>query len=267
MSWQNAEEPTGRLQAEDTEVTPEKARDVASPKYASPNGTEHYEVLAKPCDYGRQEGTYPNDASESRDYQPQEESYRNAGSEPCDYTPQDSHYRNAGSEPCDYGPQEGPYRSGGSEDEASSSLESVGPRYGGPQHITPLQQVPYPCYSEVTDGRHQDTKGTYPCYPEVIEGRHQDTNSYPYTNIQPAYNAHTQMSPPVVDLATYPTPRTTFAAPSGPMVPSPPRSPTPATASATTAAAGKASVYLCNRDLWVKFHAHTTEMIITKQGR
>ncbi|KAK2162606.1 hypothetical protein LSH36_95g03044 [Paralvinella palmiformis] len=29
----------------------------------------------------------------------------------------------------------------------------------------------------------------------------------------------------------------------------------------------KASVYLCNRDLWTRFHAHTTEMIITKQGR
>ncbi len=29
----------------------------------------------------------------------------------------------------------------------------------------------------------------------------------------------------------------------------------------------KASVYLCNREIWVKFHAHTTEMIITKQGR
>ena len=29
----------------------------------------------------------------------------------------------------------------------------------------------------------------------------------------------------------------------------------------------KASVYLCNRELWAKFHSHTTEMIITKQGR
>lgn len=26
-------------------------------------------------------------------------------------------------------------------------------------------------------------------------------------------------------------------------------------------------VYLCNRELWLKFHQHTTEMIITKQGR
>jgi hypothetical protein len=26
-------------------------------------------------------------------------------------------------------------------------------------------------------------------------------------------------------------------------------------------------VYLCNRELWVKFHQHMTEMIITKQGR
>ena len=26
-------------------------------------------------------------------------------------------------------------------------------------------------------------------------------------------------------------------------------------------------VYLCNRELWMKFHQHTTEMIITKQGR
>lgn len=31
--------------------------------------------------------------------------------------------------------------------------------------------------------------------------------------------------------------------------------------------AGKACVYLCNRDLWVKFHSHVCEMIITKQGR
>ena len=30
---------------------------------------------------------------------------------------------------------------------------------------------------------------------------------------------------------------------------------------------GKACVYLCNRELWVKFHANTCEMIITKQGR
>lgn len=29
----------------------------------------------------------------------------------------------------------------------------------------------------------------------------------------------------------------------------------------------KACVYLCNRDLWAKFHQHTCEMIITKQGR
>jgi hypothetical protein len=29
----------------------------------------------------------------------------------------------------------------------------------------------------------------------------------------------------------------------------------------------RACIYLCNRDLWVKFHSHTTEMIITKQGR
>lgn len=26
-------------------------------------------------------------------------------------------------------------------------------------------------------------------------------------------------------------------------------------------------IYLCNRDLWIKFHQHMTEMIITKQGR
>ncbi|XP_062576802.1 T-box protein 1-like isoform X2 [Saccostrea cucullata] len=26
-------------------------------------------------------------------------------------------------------------------------------------------------------------------------------------------------------------------------------------------------IYLCNRELWIKFHQHTTEMIITKQGR
>ena len=30
---------------------------------------------------------------------------------------------------------------------------------------------------------------------------------------------------------------------------------------------GSVCVYLCNRDLWSKFHAHTCEMIITKQGR
>nr|BAB19985.1 Pf-TBRAIN [Ptychodera flava] len=30
---------------------------------------------------------------------------------------------------------------------------------------------------------------------------------------------------------------------------------------------GKACVYLCNRDLWLKFHQQNTEMIITKQGR
>jgi len=29
----------------------------------------------------------------------------------------------------------------------------------------------------------------------------------------------------------------------------------------------KAAVFLCNRELWSKFHAHTTEMIVTKQGR
>nr|BAS66826.1 T-brain transcription factor [Glyptocidaris crenularis] len=30
---------------------------------------------------------------------------------------------------------------------------------------------------------------------------------------------------------------------------------------------GKAAIYLCNRDLWRKFHQYKTEMIITKQGR
>lgn len=29
----------------------------------------------------------------------------------------------------------------------------------------------------------------------------------------------------------------------------------------------RAQVYLCNRQLWLKFHRHQTEMIITKQGR
>ena len=30
---------------------------------------------------------------------------------------------------------------------------------------------------------------------------------------------------------------------------------------------GKASIFLCNRALWMRFHQFTTEMIITKQGR
>ena len=30
---------------------------------------------------------------------------------------------------------------------------------------------------------------------------------------------------------------------------------------------GKAGVFLCNRELWSKFHTHQTEMIVTKQGR
>ena len=34
-----------------------------------------------------------------------------------------------------------------------------------------------------------------------------------------------------------------------------------------SAGSGRACVFLCNRDMWVKFHEHTTEMIITKQGR
>ncbi|XP_041362119.1 T-box brain protein 1-like [Gigantopelta aegis] len=29
----------------------------------------------------------------------------------------------------------------------------------------------------------------------------------------------------------------------------------------------KVCVHLCNREMWIKFHSHTTEMIITKQGR
>lgn len=29
----------------------------------------------------------------------------------------------------------------------------------------------------------------------------------------------------------------------------------------------KAAVFLCNRELWTRFHQHTTEMIVTKQGR
>ncbi|XP_071326480.1 eomesodermin homolog b isoform X2 [Trachinotus anak] len=38
--------------------------------------------------------------------------------------------------------------------------------------------------------------------------------------------------------------------------------------SLTTAGPGmRAQVYLCNRPLWLKFHRHQTEMIITKQGR
>lgn len=32
-------------------------------------------------------------------------------------------------------------------------------------------------------------------------------------------------------------------------------------------AGARAQVYLCNRPLWLKFHRHQTEMIITKQGR
>ncbi|CAL8295160.1 unnamed protein product [Merluccius merluccius] len=44
----------------------------------------------------------------------------------------------------------------------------------------------------------------------------------------------------------------------------------PATGSslgAMSAAGARAQVYLCNRPLWLKFHRHQTEMIITKQGR
>ncbi|XP_052761830.1 T-box protein 1-like [Mya arenaria] len=32
-------------------------------------------------------------------------------------------------------------------------------------------------------------------------------------------------------------------------------------------ASSKAAVFLCNRELWSRFHVHTTEMIVTKQGR
>ncbi|KAM4633005.1 eomesodermin homolog b [Polymixia lowei] len=35
----------------------------------------------------------------------------------------------------------------------------------------------------------------------------------------------------------------------------------------TTGPGVRAQVYLCNRPLWLKFHRHQTEMIITKQGR
>ncbi|KAG7258873.1 hypothetical protein CRUP_003500 [Coryphaenoides rupestris] len=35
----------------------------------------------------------------------------------------------------------------------------------------------------------------------------------------------------------------------------------------SSAAGTRAQVYLCNRPLWLKFHRHQTEMIITKQGR
>lgn len=34
-----------------------------------------------------------------------------------------------------------------------------------------------------------------------------------------------------------------------------------------SAGGARAQVYLCNRPLWLKFHRHQTEMIITKQGR
>ena len=37
--------------------------------------------------------------------------------------------------------------------------------------------------------------------------------------------------------------------------------------SSGSGSAAPACVYLCNRELWVKFYQHTTEMIITKQGR
>lgn len=36
---------------------------------------------------------------------------------------------------------------------------------------------------------------------------------------------------------------------------------------ATAGPGVRAQVYLCNRPLWLKFHRHQTEMIITKQGR
>ncbi|KAJ8273180.1 hypothetical protein GJAV_G00098550 [Gymnothorax javanicus] len=36
---------------------------------------------------------------------------------------------------------------------------------------------------------------------------------------------------------------------------------------AGSGAGARAQVYLCNRPLWLKFHRHQTEMIITKQGR
>uniref|UniRef100_A0A4W4FXW0 T-box domain-containing protein n=2 Tax=Electrophorus electricus TaxID=8005 RepID=A0A4W4FXW0_ELEEL len=41
----------------------------------------------------------------------------------------------------------------------------------------------------------------------------------------------------------------------------------PLSSAQTGLAPGKAQVYLCNRPLWLKFHRHQTEMIITKQGR
>ena len=38
-------------------------------------------------------------------------------------------------------------------------------------------------------------------------------------------------------------------------------------ASAANTIVDRASIYLCNSDMWTRFHEHTTEMIITKQGR
>lgn len=43
--------------------------------------------------------------------------------------------------------------------------------------------------------------------------------------------------------------------------------PPPQPTAQTVPQQNKASVYLCNRQLWLRFHQHTTEMIITKQGR
>ena len=122
----------------------------------------------------------------------------------------------------------------GSQGVQYTALQTLAPGYMGP-HTCDYNKQPYGNASYYP-GPFQRYPNSHPTYQDTV-------------NVGQLYY-HGQMSPA---LAHSPP----GLLPMGCMQPSP----------AGMYNTGNVCVYLCNRDLWSKFHVHTCEMIITKQGR
>lgn len=159
----------------------------------------------------------------------------------------------------------------GSEVSPSSSTGSFGmpldPTYSAPP---PQQRQDYPSYGYPSPPQGNsaapilDRHSSPPSYttleygPAAVKIEYKSSNSVPVSS---SGNHYYQPQGYPEDGMGY------YSTPSAAAMPQQHQAPVPRNSEGRQYQNSGACVFLCNRQLWVKFHAHTTEMIITKQGR
>ncbi|XP_064596714.1 T-box brain protein 1-like [Liolophura sinensis] len=159
----------------------------------------------------------------------------------------------------------------GSEVSPSSTIDSYGipqdSTYSAPppQHQNGYPQYSYPSPPQVNSAapvleRHSSPPSytTLEYGPAAVKIEYKSTNSVPVSSAASHY--YQPQGYPEEGMGYY-------SAPPAAAIPQQHQAPVARNSEGRQYQNSGACVFLCNRQLWVKFHAHTTEMIITKQGR